>query len=97
MTPAFAVLTTRHFDRLAHALRKQHPSVFGAQFAATLAILRKDPHNRTRQHAIKKLQSVAQGEGQYRIRLGRWRFRYDISGTEVMLRWCGLSREDTYR
>ncbi len=97
MTPAFTVLTTGHFDRLARALRKQHPVGFTAQFEAALAVLRKDPYNRSGWHAIKKLQGVAQGEGQYRLRLGRWRFRYDISGLEVRLKWCGLRREDTYR
>ena len=37
------------------------------------------------------------GEGQYRLRLGRFRFRYDIAGREVRLLYCGLRREDTYR
>jgi hypothetical protein len=97
MTPGFTVRTTGHFDRLARALRKQHPGVFTTQFEAALAILREDPYNRSGRHAIKKLQGVAQGEGQYRLRSSRWRFRYDISGTEVILRWCGLRREDTYR
>jgi hypothetical protein len=97
MTPGFTVRTTGHFDRLVRALRKQHPGVLTAQFEAALAILREDPYNQSRRHAIKKLQGVAQGAGSYRLRLGRWRFRYDIFGTEVMLRWCGLRREDTYR
>jgi hypothetical protein len=97
MTPGFTVRTTRHFDRLARALRKQHPDVFGTQFAAALAILREDPYNRTGQYAIQKLHGVVPGQGQHRLRMGRWRFRYDIAGTEVMLVWCGLRREDTYR
>jgi hypothetical protein len=36
------------------------------------------------------------GQGQYRLRLGRFRFRYDIAGHEVALLYCGLRREDTY-
>jgi len=55
-----------------------------------------DPYNRTRWHHIKKLEGVAAGEGQYRLSLGRWRFRYDISGQLVELHYCVLRREDTY-
>jgi hypothetical protein len=29
--------------------------------------------------------------------LGRWRFRYDIEGSEVVLYVCGLRDESTYR
>jgi mRNA-degrading endonuclease RelE of RelBE toxin-antitoxin system len=39
---------------------------------------------------------VAADEGQYRLRSGRFRFRYDIEGREVVLHYCGLRREDTY-
>ena len=45
----------------------------------------------------KKLTGVRRDDGQYRLRLGRWRFRYDITGQEVVLHYCGLRREDTYR
>jgi hypothetical protein len=31
-------------------------------------------------HHIKKLKGVAPSEGQYRLSVGRWRFRYDIVG-----------------
>jgi len=47
--------------------------------------------------AIKKLEAVSLGEGQWRLSLGRFRFRYDIYGQEVVLQYCGLRREDTYR
>jgi hypothetical protein len=39
---------------------------------------------------------VARGEGQWRIALGRFRFRYDIYDQDVILHYCGLRREDTY-
>jgi hypothetical protein len=32
----------------------------------------------------------------YRLRSGRFRFRYDIAEREVVLLYCGLRREDTY-
>jgi mRNA-degrading endonuclease RelE of RelBE toxin-antitoxin system len=82
---------------MARALDRQHPHVFADQLEEALSILREDPYNRHGRHAIKKLQGVAQSEGQYRLRLGRWRFRYDISDSDVILMWAGLRREDTYR
>lgn len=35
-------------------------------------------------------------DGQYRIRAGHFRFRYDIKGQFVYLKACSLRREDTY-
>ena len=67
-------------------------------FAQSIAILKIDPYNRTRRHPIKKLEGVPPGEGQYRLKLRRWRFRYDIwsDRQQVELNFCGLRREDTY-
>jgi hypothetical protein len=95
MTPGFVVRTAPRFDRLAKSLRKQHKE-FTAQYEEAIAILRQDPYNRTRAHPIKKLENVPHGKGKYRFRIGRWRFRYDIEGQEVVLSYCGLRREDTY-
>jgi hypothetical protein len=96
MTPSFAVCTTPRFDRLLRALARRYAELT-ATYADVLAILSTDPYNRSRQHRIRKLESVRQGDGQYRLALGRWRFRYDISGRAVVLHYCGLRREDTYR
>jgi mRNA-degrading endonuclease RelE of RelBE toxin-antitoxin system len=49
------------------------------------AILKLDPYNIGRQHQIKKLTDVNPGEGQWRIRAGRYRLRYDIDGDTVIL------------
>lgn len=95
MTPSFSVRTTPHFDRLLTSLTKRHRELVD-RYAEALEILRTDPYNRTRRHHIKKLEGILQGEGQYRLSLGRWRFRYDIYGREVVLHSCGLRREDTY-
>lgn len=96
MTPAFSVHTTPHYERLARKLLKSHPD-FHALQARACGILQTDPYNRSRAYPIKKLEGIPQGEGQYRLSLGRWRFRYDIFGQEVWLFRCGLRREDTYR
>ena len=50
-----------------------------------------------RQHNILKLKGTALGDGQWRLRLGRFPFRYDIYECEVLLLYCGLRRENTYR
>jgi len=95
MTPAFRVLTAPRFERLVGKLDKHHPEL--AEFyARVVAILKVDPHNVTRSYRITKLEATGSREGQYRLRLGRWRFRYDIVGQDVVLKYCGLRREDTY-
>jgi hypothetical protein len=96
MTPSFAVRTTSRFERLTRTLLATHPEFPGFQHRA-IEILHADPHNRSRAHHIKKLVAVQLGEGQWRLSLGRFRFRYDIYGQEVVLQYCGLRRETTYR
>ena len=97
MTPPFSVRTVPQFDRLMRRLKRQHPELADL-YAEALPILRADPYNLSRQHNILKLRGISPGEGgQYRLRLGRFRFRYDIGGREVILYYCGVRREDTYR
>ena len=96
MTARFSVHTTPHFERLARKLLKAHPEL-RAVLDGVHAILRADPYNVSRRHPIKKLVGVEPGEGQWRLRSGRVRFRYDISGPEVWLLYCGLRSERTYR
>jgi mRNA-degrading endonuclease RelE of RelBE toxin-antitoxin system len=93
--PAYSVLTTAHFDRLLKKLAPKHPELV-ARFEEAIAVLSVDPYNKSRIHPIKKLEDVKAGEGQFRLRSGRFRFRYDIDGAEVVLLYCGLRREDTY-
>jgi mRNA-degrading endonuclease RelE of RelBE toxin-antitoxin system len=93
--PAYSVLTTAHFDRLLKKLAARHPELV-ERFEEAITILSLDPHNKSQKYQIKKLQGVRKGEGQYRLRSGRFRFRYDIADREVVLLYCGLRREDTY-
>ena len=95
MTPRFSVRTTPHYERLALRLLKRHPEFGGFQERA-VSILAADPYNHAGTHNIKKLVATAAGEGQWRLSLGRFRFRYDIVGAAVVLHYCGLRREDTY-
>ncbi len=94
-TPPFDIHPTSRYGRLATKLHKGNRD-FEATEKSAVAVLSTDPYNRTRRHHIKKLEGVPSGEGQYRLSLGRWRFRYDILGQVVLLSYCGLRREDTY-
>ena len=96
MTSSFDVRVTLHFERLLIALVGRHEELT-ERYTDAIRILKNDPYNRTHRHRIKKLRGTAQGDGQYRISLGRWRFRYDIYRKEVVLHYCGLRREDTYQ
>jgi mRNA-degrading endonuclease RelE of RelBE toxin-antitoxin system len=84
MAERFSVRTTPRFDRLAKALRRQNKE-FTARYREAIAILADDPYNRSRAYQIRKLVNVGPRQGQWRLRLGRWRFRYDIDGSEVVL------------
>ena len=96
MAHNFSVRTTPHFDRLAKALRKRNKE-FNAKYREAIAVLADDPYNHGRTHQIKKLVAVNPNDGQWRLRLGRWRFRYDIESFEVVLHACSLRDESTYR
>jgi hypothetical protein len=96
MTRPFSVHVTPHYEQLFRKLLKGHPELESAQ-RRVHDILTTDPHNVSRSHDVTKLEAIPQGQGQYRLRLGRFRFRYDIFGTEIWLFYCGLRREETYR
>lgn len=94
---AFTVVATPLFDRLFARLSQAHPELPDILEAAS-SILEVDPYNISRSHAIRKLRDVKAGDGPYRLRIARWRFRYDIWDKRrvVELSYCGLRREDTY-
>ena len=91
----YSVVTTAHFDRLLKKLAPKHPDLV-ERFEEAIGILSLDPHNKSHKYPIKKLTNVPAGDGQYRLRSGRFRFRYDVAEREVVLLYCGLRREDTY-
>lgn len=91
----FLVLATSRFERELKKLSAQHPDL-PERYRDVLAALKADPYNRSRHYLIEKLQGARLGDGQYRIRSGRCRFRYDIDGQSVYLKACSLWREDTY-
>lgn len=94
--PPFSVRTTAHFDRLIRKLSYRHSELVD-RYAQAIQILSLDPYNHAGKYHIKKLEGIPSGEGQYRLSLGRWRFRYDISHRVIVLHYGGLRREETYR
>jgi len=96
MTPDFSVRITAHFERTFKKLAGRHTEL-PARLASVTSIPRADPHNRSGSHHIKKLSGVQAGEGQFRIRSGRFRFRYDVEGHTVFLKARALRSEQTYR
>jgi mRNA-degrading endonuclease RelE of RelBE toxin-antitoxin system len=85
---AYSVRTSAHFDRLMKKLAPKHLDLV-ERFEDVIAIISADPFNKTRMHPIKKLHDLPAGDGQYRIRTGRFRFRYDVDGRAVVLLYCG--------
>jgi len=97
MTAEFLVFTTSRFDRELKKARFPPSRVAGAlPRHSCCPTIKQDPYNSSRRYLIKKLQGVQAYDGQYRIRSGRFRFRYDIDAQSVYLKACSLRREDTY-
>lgn len=90
----FRILVTTHCDRDITAVLSAKPPLMSA-FEKILSILRKDPFNTTRQFKIKKLRGVKPGGGQWRIRSGSYRLRYDVFGKDVVL-YSFRHRKESY-
>lgn len=84
MLQPFRTLSSPSFERDIRKLGRRNPNLL-LKVEEAAAILREDPYNTTRAHDIKKLAAVPQGEGQWRIRIGDYRIRYDVFGTDVVL------------
>lgn len=85
MKSGFTVLVSPHFERLAKRLAKQQPE-FPKQFQKAVAILKTDPYNQSRKHPILKFTGEQADHGQWRLRIGRLRFRYDYPLNNV-IKW----------
>ena len=94
MSSWFVLKTTPSFERGFRALTKRDRELY-EQFIKLLEILRIDPYNLSKQYDIKKLTNVSKGEGQWRIRTGNYRLRYDIFDQEIILHSFS-HRKETY-
>lgn len=84
MPPIFRLLPSTRFKRDFEEIDKRNRDIIRKIEPLTI-VLRHDPYNRSRRYDIKKLKDVPRGEGQYRIRSGKYRLRYDIIGDDVIL------------
>ena len=91
----FKIAATGAFSRTLKKLSKKHPEVV-AVYETVLGVLQVDPLNQSLRHDIKKLSGVPAGDGQWRIRIGDYRLRYDVEGETVIL-WSINDRKDAYR
>jgi mRNA-degrading endonuclease RelE of RelBE toxin-antitoxin system len=94
MLQPFRIRSSQSFERDIRKLTKRNANLL-LKLEEAAAILRVDPYNTTRQHNIRKLNAVRPGEGQWRIRIGDYRIRYDIFGTDVVL-YSFRHRKETY-
>ena len=84
MVSSFRTLTTPTFERDTRKILRRNAR-FLRMLERMLAALEEDPYNRSGKHDIKKLAGLKPGEGQWRIRAGDYRLRYDILGHDVVL------------
>jgi len=84
MPEVFRLLPSTRFKRDFEEIYERNRAI-ARQIETVKIILLHDPYNRSHRYDIKKLKDVLQGEGQYRIRSGKYRLRYDIIGDDVVL------------
>jgi len=82
--PRFRLLPTSAYKRDVRKLTKRNRQLL-TLVRDLLQVLETDPYNHSGQHDIKKLTHVPPGQGQWRIRSGDYRLRYDIFGDDVVL------------
>jgi mRNA-degrading endonuclease RelE of RelBE toxin-antitoxin system len=90
----FRIVATPRYKRDAKKYLKQNKALLSIA-KEMIAVLRRDPYNTSKTHNIVKLTSPSQGEGQYRIRSGDYRIRYDIIQRDVVL-YSFKHRKDAY-
>ncbi len=94
MPDVFRLLPSTRFKRDFEEIYKKNPAII-RQLDQLRIILSHDPYNQSRRYDIKKLKEVPTGEGQYRVRSGKYRLRYDIQGSDVIL-YSFKHRKDAY-
>jgi mRNA-degrading endonuclease RelE of RelBE toxin-antitoxin system len=84
MPSSFRIVYTTAFKRDIKSFIGRNKDGY-RQFIKLLELLHEDPYNVTRKKNIKKLAGTAPGDGQWRIRSGKYRLRYDIFEKDVIL------------
>lgn len=84
MLNKFNIFLISRFERDFKKIQNKDNKIINT-FGSILEILKIDPFNKTKKHNIKKLAGLKEGEGQWRIRLGSYRIRYDIIKSDILL------------
>lgn len=84
MPGRFRLISTPPFEQNVRKRTKRNRRLV-EDVREALQILRTDPYNTSGEHNIRKLKGVTAGEGQWRLRFGDYRIRYDIFGDGVVL------------
>jgi len=95
MPRRYRVIVLPGLEREARQLRKRFPRVY-ADLLRAIDLLEADSLNLEGHVNIRKLVGVPAGEGQFRLRLGDYRLRYDVICDEVVLHSIRPRRE-SYR
>ena len=95
MPHRYRVIVLPGFEREVRRLRTRFPRVY-TNLLRAIELLETDPYNLEGQANLRKLVDVPAGEGQFRLRLGDYRLRYDVVGDEVILHSMRPRRE-SYR
>jgi len=95
MEGRFFVFTTPGFDRELKKIVKKDRDVI-TTYEKALGTLFVDPLNLKKIRDIKKLAGVKQSEGEWRIRMGNYRIRYDVIHNRVILHTI-KNRKDVYK
>lgn len=91
----FRITTSSYFGKDLKKLSRKNPTIL-EEVESLKEILGRDPYNRSHRYDIKKLSGLKPGEGQWRIKKGNWRLRYDIFGQDVVL-YSIRHRKEAYR
>lgn len=84
MATGFRLIATPPFERSLRRLAKKNLQI-ASMVEQMLLVMQEDPLNLSRKHNIKKLTNIDEGSGQWRIRSGVYRPRYDVIGKDVVL------------
>ena len=90
----FNIVFTSRFDKSFKKIYNRNTEV-KKYFEEMEVILEADPLNISRVHNITKLTDTKPGDGQWRIRKGDWRVRYDVTNRNVILH-SFKHRKDAY-
>ena len=91
----YRTITTPQYERSVRKITKRNPEILRRIMKLT-EILKIDPYNQTKRYDIKKLEGIKPDEGQWRIRSGDYRIRYDIFSEDVVL-YLASDRKGAYR